>query len=128
MVVPIGPDEVRQQLGVSVVRFCTRYSVPFPVATDRQWVHGVHLIPGTDERADQQASFGFDPHGDFAGVGGMVSVSDQRVDSSDTLDPLRDPRLLEPVTLAVKQTDIVMLLCPVDSPKRPRLPSCAWDG
>ena len=104
MVVPIGPDEVRQQLGVSVVRLCTRDTVPLPVAADRQGIDGVDLIPRTDERADQQASVGLDPHRHLARIRGMVD--DQRVDAPHTLDPLWNPRLVSSLfpSLSSRQT------------------------
>jgi len=119
MVVPVGPHEVGQQLGIRLVRLCSRDTVPLPVTAHRQRVDGVDLIPGADERAHQQTSVGLDPDRHLSRLG---VVGDQRMDAPHALDPFWDPRLLEPVAFAVEKADIVMLLGPVNSQKDHRYP------
>jgi hypothetical protein len=46
--------------------------MPLAVLAGRQWVDRMDLVAGRDQRTDQQAPVGLDPHDDLRGVVGML--------------------------------------------------------
>src|SRR4029453_9746261 len=55
VVVPVGPDQVGQDLGVPCIGLGTRNGVAVAVAADGQRVDRIHLIAGRDQRPHEQA-------------------------------------------------------------------------
>ncbi|MCW2592187.1 MAG: hypothetical protein JWQ86_4614 [Mycobacterium sp.] len=72
MVVPVGTDQVGQQLGVGGVGLGPRDVVAVAVAGRSQRVDREHLVSGGGQGIDPQPSVGFDPNDDLGWVGGVL--------------------------------------------------------
>ena len=73
VVVPVGADQIGQQLGIAGIGFGARDVVAVAVAGHRQRVDRIHLIAGRAQRRHPQAAIGFDADHHligFLGVGG----------------------------------------------------------
>jgi hypothetical protein len=69
VVVPVGPDQVGQDLGVPGIGPGARDGVAVAVAAGGQRVDRIHLIAGRDQRAQEQAAVGLGPDHDLGRVG-----------------------------------------------------------
>ena len=89
--VAISADQIREHASVAGVGLGASDAVTVAITRRDHRVHRVHLVAGSDQRRDQQAAIGLDPHSD-----GFVRVdlvlSDQRVKTSDPSEIITDPR------------------------------------
>ena len=81
VVVPVGADQIGQQLGVPGIGFRARDVVTVAVAGRRHRVDRPHLITGCRQRRDPQATIGFDA--DHHLVGFLGVRGDQLVQAPD---------------------------------------------
>jgi hypothetical protein len=112
VVVPIGTDQIGQHLGVTAVGLAARCGVAVAVAVHRHRVDRVHLVAGSDQRADQQPAVGLDPDHDLVRLLGMTR--DALVEPADTGRTVTDLELLQRGPLGVEDAHLVGVLGPVD--------------
>ena len=87
VVVPVGADQVGEQLGVSRIGLCAGDVVAVAVAGHGQRVDRIHLVPGRTQRLHPQAAIGFDADHHLAGFLGVGSH--QLVETADARRVLR---------------------------------------
>lgn len=115
VVVPVGADHVGQHLRITRIRLGPRRGVPVSVARRRHRVHRIHLVPGRDERSDEQATVGLDPDHHLARLSGVTA--DHVVEPRDAGDTLAQPATGQPFPVHVFHIDVVVGLGPVHSHK-----------
>jgi hypothetical protein len=89
VVVPIGSDQIGQHLGITAVGLGPGAAMPAPVVADDLRVDRIHLVAGRQQRPDQQAPVGLNPHRDLRRILGMSSH--QRVQLPNPSQPIGDP-------------------------------------
>ena len=81
VVVPVGADQIGQQLGIGGIGFGARDVVAVAVVGHRQRVDPIHLIAGRGQRPHPQAAVGFDA--DHHLFGFLSVCGDQLVQRAD---------------------------------------------
>jgi hypothetical protein len=61
VVVPVGPDQVGQDLGIPGIGLGPRGGMAVAVAADGQRVDRIHLVAGGDQGTDEQPAVGLGP-------------------------------------------------------------------
>jgi hypothetical protein len=113
MVLPVGPNQVGEDLRVTAVGLRTRGGMPVTVSADGEWVDRVHRVSGGHHALHEQAAIGLDADDDRLRA---VSMSgNELVDTSQSFDPLRNPCASQALTGLVEQAEIVMILGPIDA-------------
>ena len=113
MVLAIGADQLGQHLGVARIRLRPRHGMAIAVATHRERIQGIHLIPGGHQPLHQQTAVGFDAN--HHGLGFRGVRPDQLMDACQAFDPIGDARLVETGSCLVKETHVVVRLRPIDA-------------
>ncbi len=111
MVVGVGADQVRQDLGVPGVGLPATDVVAVSVPGHRFGVDRVHPVPGRDQRGDPQAVVGLDPDHHLRGV--LSVLRDQRVEVADPSHSFGETPYGEFLPLGVHDMNVVMILRPV---------------
>ena len=86
--------------------------VTVPVAAGRHRVDGEDAVAGGDEGTDQQTAVDLDPDDDIVRI--RSALTDKLMHQAHALDAIGDARLAEHLTVLVEDTDVVVVLCPVD--------------
>lgn len=89
VMVAISADQIGQHPRIPTVGLGPGGGMPLPVAAGRQRVDPLDLVASSGQRADQQPSIGLDPNHHLPGL--LSMVSDQLVQPSHALDPIRHP-------------------------------------
>jgi len=111
VVVPVGADQIGQQLGVPGIGLRPGQVVPVPVAGHHQRIDRIHPIARRGQRVHPQAAIGLDP--DHHLVRLLDVPSHQLVQPADPGQPLRQPPRGQPGPGRVHQVHVVMVLGPV---------------
>jgi hypothetical protein len=116
VVVPIGPDQVGQDLGVPRIGLGARDGVAVAVAADLKRVDRIDLVAGRDQGPDEQAAVGLGPHHDLGRIlsmGGQQLVQDRQPSQPSATPPGRHHR-----SELVHDGHIMVLLGPVQPNKQ----------
>src|SRR5512142_207506 len=111
VVVPVGADQIRQDLRVAGIGFRARRRVAGSVAAHRARVEGVDLESGGNQSLYEQASVRLNADDDGVTLIGMLR--NQLMDAPQPFDSVRNARFRETTTCLVEQAHVVMPLCPV---------------
>jgi hypothetical protein len=113
VVVPIGPHQIGEDLGVSGIGLRPRGGVAVPVPRRGQGVDRVHAVAHRDQCLHHQATVDLDAHHDVGGVLGLFR--EHGVQSTDAFDPVGDPSFGQDLAVGVEHAHVVVGLCPVDA-------------
>ena len=113
VVVPVGPDEVGEDAGVTPVGLGPARRVALAVARGRQRVHGMDRVAGRHQGAHEQAPVGLDADDDLLGAFGVLRQ--QRVQPGHPFEALGDPSCRQDLPLGVEDADVMVRLGPVDA-------------
>jgi hypothetical protein len=116
VVVPVGPDQVGQHLGVPRIGLGPRHLVAVAVAADRQRIDGIDLVAGRHQRPHKQATVGLGPHhhlGRVLDLGGQ-----QLVEHGQPGQPLGNPLPSGHAAELVHHHHVMVLLGPVQPDKQ----------
>jgi hypothetical protein len=116
VVVPVGPDQVGQDLGVPGIGLGARDGVAVAVAAGGQRADRIHLIAGRDQRAQEQAAVGLGPDHDLGRVGDQASQ--QLMQRGQPGQPLSHPPGRHDPAALVHDGHIMVGLGPVQPDKQ----------
>jgi hypothetical protein len=138
----VQPHDLSQHVRITGVALGSGGGVPLAVTGRGHRVDREHLIPGCDQRGDPRTAFGLDadlhPSRGLTGLElsptGRHRRRDQRMQSGNPIQPLRQPALRQAPAGIVHDLDVVMIFSPVIANEQHRLsflhqlrtPSAAW--
>ena len=139
VMITIQPDDLSKDMSITGVGLGTGGGVPLPVPRRGQRVDREHPVTGRPQRRHPRAAVGLDPDHHpardlLAGQVGPIRrgvLRDQRMESGDALQSLRQAGLRQPPARLVLQLEVVMILGPVVPDEQQHLaatPSLAGHG
>ena len=118
MVVPIGPHQLSEHLGVAGIRFGPGRRMALSVAAGCQWVDRIDLVAGRQQCSHEEATIRLDAHHHLVGLLGMVGQ--QRVELTHAFEAFSNPSLAQHGAGLVQHAHVVVRLRPIDADVDPQ--------
>jgi hypothetical protein len=116
MIVPVGPHEVGEHLGIARIGLGSRGRVAIPIVRRRHRVDRIDLVAGRQQRIDDQATVDLDAHGyRFFVIAGVLGH--QRMKIAGPGHAVGNPRFAKHLSALGHHAHVVMDLGPVHSYK-----------
>jgi len=112
VVVTIGPNQIREHLGIAGIGLGARGGAAISIPIHRHRVDREHPVPGGHQGAHEEPAIDLDAHDHLFGLLGVIG--DHLVEPHHSLHSLGDPTLGELCPPLIHQADVVVMLGPID--------------
>jgi hypothetical protein len=113
MVLPVGPNHVGKDPGITWIRLGAGGDVVIAMAAGSEWVDGEDRVPTCHQAFDQQATIGFDTDDHLTCIGSMLT--NQFLDVRKPCEADYNPTFAQHLPVRIDDADVMVPLTPVDA-------------